>query len=74
MTARERLEGGVRITIGIDDEAMARAVAYTGLRDKSELIRAALQALIERGSARRLSWLGGSEPRLMPVRRRRREG
>lgn len=61
----------MRTTVALDDELVAEAQAYSGLREKSALIREALRALIERESARRLARLGGSEPRLARVPRRR---
>jgi Arc/MetJ family transcription regulator len=61
----------MRTTIALDDELVAKAQAFTGLSEKSSLVREALKALIERESARRLARLGGSEPRLkVPPRRR----
>jgi Arc/MetJ family transcription regulator len=64
----------MRTTISLDDELMAKAQEYTGIRGKSALIRAALRALIEREAARRLARLGGSEPDLKPIPRRRMSG
>lgn len=61
----------MRTTLALDDELLAKAQAYTGLREKAALVREALKALIERESARRLARLGGSEPRLRAVPRRR---
>ncbi|WP_213804577.1 type II toxin-antitoxin system VapB family antitoxin [Granulicella sp. dw_53] len=61
----------MRTTVALDDVLVAKATAFTGLNEKSALIREALKALIERESARRLARLGGSEPALMPVVRRR---
>jgi Arc/MetJ family transcription regulator len=61
----------MRTTIALDDELIARAQAFTGLSEKSALVREALKALIERESARRLARLGGSEPGLGDVPRRR---
>jgi len=61
----------MRITIALDNELVAKAQDFTGLTEKSALIREALKALVERESARRLARLGGSEPRLQDVRRRR---
>lgn len=61
----------MRTTLSLDDELLAKARAFTGLKEKSALVREALKALIERESARRLARLGGSQPRLMPVPRRR---
>ena len=53
----------MRTTIALDDDLVAQAQAFTGLKERSALIRAALTALIERESARRLANLGGSEPK-----------
>jgi Arc/MetJ family transcription regulator len=61
----------MRTTLALDDELLEKAQAYTGLREKSALVREALKALIERESARRLARLGGSEPDLMTAPRRR---
>ncbi len=61
----------MRTTLALDDELVARAEAYTGLCEKSALVREALKALIERESARRLASLGGSEPQAKAAPRRR---
>ncbi len=61
----------VRTTLALDDELLAKAQAFTGLTEKSALVREALKALIERESARRLARLGGSESRLEAPPRRR---
>ncbi len=61
----------MRTTLALDDELLAKAEAFTGLKEKSALVREALKALIERESARRLVRLGGTEPRLIAPRRRR---
>lgn len=61
----------MRTTLALDDELLAKAQAFTGLKEKSALIREALKALIERESARRLARLGGSEPELVAAPRRR---
>jgi Arc/MetJ family transcription regulator len=61
----------MRTTLALDDELLAKAQAFTGLREKSALVREALKALIERESARRLARLAGSEPDLTAARRRR---
>jgi len=61
----------MRTTLALDDELLETAQAYTGVREKSALVREALRALIERESARRLARLGGSEPALKPAPRRR---
>jgi Arc/MetJ family transcription regulator len=61
----------MRTTLALDDDLVAKAQAFTGLRQKSSLIREALKALIERESARRLARLGGSESGLKAPPRRR---
>ena len=63
----------MRTTLALDDELVAKAQAFTGLTEKSALVREALKALIERESARRLARLGGSEPDLVQPPRRRDE-
>jgi len=63
----------MRTTLAIDDELLAEAQAYTGIREKSALVREALRALVEREAARRLARLGGSEPDLKKIPRRRRK-
>ena len=61
----------MRTTINLDDRLLADAQRITGLTERTALIHEGLKALIERESARRLARLGGSEPRLRAVRRRR---
>ena len=63
----------MRTTVALDDELLTKAQAFTGLKEKSALIREALKALIERESARRLARMGGSEPELATAPRRRPE-
>ncbi|MGB6797141.1 MAG: type II toxin-antitoxin system VapB family antitoxin [Xanthobacteraceae bacterium] len=61
----------MRTTLAIDDDLLAKAQEYTGLQEKSALVREALKALVEREAARRLARLGGTEPKVRPVPRRR---
>jgi Arc/MetJ family transcription regulator len=61
----------MRTTLDIDDELLAKAQEYTGLPEKSAIVREALKALVEREAARRLARLGGTEPQLRPIPRRR---
>ena len=61
----------MRTTIALDDDLIAKAQAFTGLKEKSSLIHEALKALIARESGRRLALLGGSEPKLTAAARRR---
>jgi Arc/MetJ family transcription regulator len=60
----------MRTTLALDDDLLAKAEQFTGLKEKTALVREALKALIERESARRLALLGGSEPGLSSIPRR----
>ena len=62
----------VRTTVNLDGKLLQDAQALTGISERAALLRAGLVALIERESARRLARLGGTEPQLASVRRRRR--
>ena len=61
----------VRTTVNIDDELMEEARRLTGIQENATLLREGLKALVERESARRLARLGGSEPDLEAIPRRR---
>jgi Arc/MetJ family transcription regulator len=61
----------MRTTLALDDALLEKAVSYTGLHEKSALVREALKALIERESAHRLADLGGTEPKAASIPRRR---
>ncbi|MBP9712929.1 MAG: type II toxin-antitoxin system VapB family antitoxin [Sterolibacterium sp.] len=61
----------MRTTLALDDDLLAKAQMLTGLSEKTALLREALQALIQRESAKRLALLGGSEPELNDIPRRR---
>ena len=63
----------MRTTINLDDTLLAAAKKISGMTERTALIHEGLKALIERESARRLARLGGSEPQLKPVRRRRQQ-
>lgn len=61
----------MRTTVTLDDELLREAERLTGVTERAALLRAGLLALIERESARRLARLGGTEPQLEDVPRRR---
>lgn len=63
----------MRTTINLDEELLEEARRITGTKERTALIHEGLRALIERESARRLARLGGSEPGLRPIPRRRSE-
>jgi Arc/MetJ family transcription regulator len=61
----------MRTTINIDDKLLAMATKFMGPMDRTSIVSAALIALIERESARRLAKLGGTQPQLKAPPRRR---
>ncbi|MBO9526105.1 antitoxin [Sphingobium yanoikuyae] len=61
----------MRTTLALDDELVSKAEEYTGIKEKSALVREALTALVQREAARRLALLGGSAPDMEPAPRRR---
>jgi Arc/MetJ family transcription regulator len=61
----------MRTTLILRDELVVQASALTGIKEKTALVHAGLEALIARAAARRLAALGGTEPRLGVPRRRR---
>jgi Arc/MetJ family transcription regulator len=63
----------MRTTIALDDDLIAKAQKLTGIEEKAALIREALKLLIARESAKRIALLGGSEPNLQQITRRRSE-
>jgi Arc/MetJ family transcription regulator len=61
----------MRTTLNLDDTLIARARELTGIEERTALLHEGLRALIAREAARRLARLGGSEPDLQPIPRRR---
>ena len=61
----------MRTTINLNDELIAEAQRLTGVKERTALIHEGLRVLIERESARRLARMGGTEPDLESVPRRR---
>ena len=62
----------MRTTLNLDEQfLLERARSVSGIREKTALLHAGLEALVSRESARRLATLGGTEKRLKPIPRRR---
>lgn len=61
----------MRTTLIIRDDLLKRAMELTGTLEKTALVHAGLEALIEKKSRERLAALGGSAPDLRAPRRRR---
>ena len=61
----------MRTTLNINDRILLKAAEMTGVNEKTSLVHMGLEALIALESARRLASLGGTEPRLARIPRRR---
>jgi Arc/MetJ family transcription regulator len=61
----------MRTTLIIDEHLLQKARKLTGIQEKTALVRAGLEALIAREAAKRLASLGGTEPRVRDIPRRR---
>ena len=61
----------MKITVNIDENQLKKARKLTGINDVSEVLNEGLRSLIGRESARRLAALGGSDPNLRDIPRRR---
>jgi Arc/MetJ family transcription regulator len=61
----------MRTTIVIDDALLEEARRYTGIQEKTALVRAGLEALIAHEAARRMAALGGTMPTATAPPRRR---
>jgi Arc/MetJ family transcription regulator len=59
----------VRTTVNLDDQLLAQAQELCGPLERTHLLKEALQALVERESARRLAALAGSRSSQQPSRR-----
>lgn len=61
----------MRATVTLDDDLVRRAQKYSGIKERSALLREALKALIHLEASRRLAALGGTEPELEGIKRTR---
>ena len=61
----------MRTTVRIDESLLSLAQDITGITSRNAILKEALEALIQRESARRLARLGGSEPQMMDIPRRK---
>lgn len=55
------VEVAMRTTVTLDDDLLARAEELTGIRERSALIRDAVELLVRIESGRQLAALGGSD-------------
>lgn len=56
------VEVAMRTTVTLDDELLARAEELTGIRERSALIRDAVELLVRIETGRQLAALGGTDP------------
>ncbi len=61
----------MRTTLIIDDKLLERAREITGIREKTGLVRAGIEALIANAARKRLARLGGAQPQFADIPRRR---
>jgi Arc/MetJ family transcription regulator len=54
----------MRTTVTLDDELVAQAREYTGIKEMSALLREALTYVVQREASRRLAAMGGSMPEM----------
>jgi len=62
---------GKRTTLILDAELLERAGELTGIKEKTGVVHEGLRTLIRLESARRLIALGGSQPKMKRIPRRR---
>ena len=61
----------MRTTITIDDELLADAQEFSGIREKSAVINEALRIFVAREAGKRLAKMGGTMPDIEDIPRRR---
>lgn len=60
----------MRTTLNIDDQLLEEAQRLSEITERTALVREALEALVQRESARRLVRLGGTKPGMRKLPRR----
>lgn len=61
----------MRTTITLDDDLLAKAAEYSGVKERTKLIQMALEQFVAIEAERRLSRLGGAFPDMVAPPRRR---
>lgn len=59
----------MRATVALDDDLIQKAQEFTGVTERTALLRKALKALIHLEASRRLAAVGGSQPDLEEIKR-----
>jgi Arc/MetJ family transcription regulator len=61
----------MRTTLNINDHLLKEAMKFTGIKEKTALVHAGLEALVSREAGRRLAAMGGTQKDIsVPPRRR----
>ena len=61
----------MRTTVSLDDELVKTAQEYSGITERTALLREALKVLVHFEASRRLAALGGTMPELEEIKRLR---
>lgn len=61
----------MNFSLEINEEILIEASELKGVKDESTLVRMGLESLVTKESARELAELGGTQPQLKPIRRRK---
>lgn len=61
----------MRTTIILNDDLLEKASKLTGIKEKTNLVKVSLEALIALESSKRLAKLGASEKQIEKIKRRR---
>ncbi|MGA2351006.1 MAG: type II toxin-antitoxin system VapB family antitoxin [Terracidiphilus sp.] len=59
----------MRATVALDDELLRKAQEFSGITERTALLKNALKALIHLEASRRLAAVGGTEPNLEGIKR-----
>lgn len=59
----------MRATVALDDDLLRKAQEFSGVTERTALLRESLKALIHLGASRRLAAVGGTEPDLKDIKR-----
>lgn len=62
----------MKTTIYIDDSLIEKARRLSAMKEKTAIVHAGLEALVQKLAAERLIYLAGTQPHIKPVPRRRR--
>jgi Arc/MetJ family transcription regulator len=59
----------MRATVALDDDLVLKAQEYSGVTERTALLRESLKALIHLKASSRLAAVGGTEPDLQDIKR-----